>query len=253
VRPIPDIAVTFIGQHEGVRLKAYQDSGGVWTVGYGSTTGVTSTTVISLGQAQMRLRADLQTAAQRIYAIIGPIADDLTENQYAALLSFVFNVGANPAWTIWKLLKARQFDQIPGELIKFVNAKGVKIQGLVNRRADEVKLWSTDEPGSVPDTPPSSETRAADTPPTPAPPAEPPKPLHKQTPFMTKVGAAVFGAGGLAAQFAPTVKGWADALKDYVDSPVIQHIATFLITTSGLLLIVSLVASVLKQRAEKQP
>jgi uncharacterized membrane protein required for colicin V production len=70
---------------------------------------------------------------------------------------------------------------------------------------------------------------------------------------MTKVGAAVFGAGGLAAQFAPTVKGWADALKDYVDSPVIQHIATFLITTSGLLLIVSLVASVLKQRAEKQP
>lgn len=45
-------------------------------------------------------------------------------------------------------VRARQFDQVPGELIKFVNAGGKKLQGLVNRRTDEIRVWSTDEPGS---------------------------------------------------------------------------------------------------------
>ena len=174
-RDIPDVAVDFIAQHEGLRLTAYKDSVGVWTIGYGSTSGVEAGMTITKAEAKARLKVDLRQSATRIDQRIGAIVDELTENQYAALLSLVFNVGAGPGWTLWKRLKARQFDQIPGEIIKFCNAGGKKIQGLVNRRADEVKLWATDEPGSVGLSLPSSETRVMVTPPTPADPTPPAK------------------------------------------------------------------------------
>lgn len=79
----------------------------------------------------------------------------------------------------------------------------------------------------------------------------PPKPLVKQASFVTKVAGVAVGAGGAAAQYAPTVKSWADQLKDYTDSPIIQHIAMTLITLAGVLLLVSLGASMLKQHAAK--
>lgn len=87
--------------------------------------------------------------------------------------------------------------------------------------------------------------------PVPAPPV-PPKPLHQQTSFMTKAGAGVTLAGGLAAQYAPTVKGWGDTLRGFADSPVIQNIATTMLTVAGMLLLVSLVSSVFKQKAAQK-
>lgn len=83
-------------------------------------------------------------------------------------------------------------------------------------------------------------------------PPPPPKPLVKQASFVTKAAGVAAGAGGFAAQYAPTVKGWADQLKDYTDSPIIQHVAAALLTLAGGLLLVSLAASILKQRAAKQ-
>lgn len=174
MRDIPDIAVDFIAQHEGCKLTAYQDVIGVWTIGYGSTMDVKQGDKISPEQAKVRLRADLGTAAGRIEDRIGDIVAILTENQYAALLSFVFNVGAGAGWTIWKRLRAKQFDQVPLELMKFVNASGQKVLGLVNRRADECKLWAKEETGTSTEMVPSSITRQVGiTPPTPSDPIPP--------------------------------------------------------------------------------
>jgi hypothetical protein len=97
------------------------------------------------------------------------------------VLSFAFNLGAKPDWTIWKRLKARRFDDVPAEMLRFVNVTvketvdGKKVEvlkridGLVNRRNAEVALWRTGEPGASPEDVPSSFTREEPTPPTPAP------------------------------------------------------------------------------------
>lgn len=178
MRRIPNEAVDLVARWEGLELAAYPDpatGGDPWTIGYGHTDGVKRGQTITEAQARDFLRKDLEVAAGRLEDRIGEVVNDLTDNQYAALLSFVFNVGANPSWTIWKRLKARQFDQVPGELIKFVNAGGRKMQGLVNRRTAEIRVWSTDEPGSDDVKLTSFHTRTIDTPPTATDPVPPKK------------------------------------------------------------------------------
>lgn len=224
-RPVPKIAVQFIAEHENCVLRVYDDAypgkklvpgekvSGVLTAGYGHTSSrLIAGQSITEQQAKEWLEQDCEVAAERLAKVLpADVAGELTDHQYAALISFVFNVGANPKWTIWKRLAARQFEQIPGELMKFTNAtidgKKVKVQGLVNRRAAEVALWSTDEPGSVPDEPPSSATRKAETPPTPADPVPP-----------SKSKALIAGAIGAASGVGPVYSQIEAAIK-----PMAQH------------------------------
>lgn len=171
MRPIPDASMELVKRWEGLELAAYPDpatGAEPFTIGYGHTRGVKPGQKITERRATQFLRMDLQDAAVKLQSVLPPlIIDDLTDNQYGALLSFVFNVGCNADWTIWKRLKGRQYDQVPGELIKFVNANGKKMQGLVNRRTDEIRVWSTDEPGSENINLTSHVTRGIATPPTP--------------------------------------------------------------------------------------
>jgi lysozyme len=208
MRPIPDAALTLVKRWEGCELTAYPDpgSGGEpYTIGYGHTGGVKPGQTITEAQATKFLREDLGIAAERLWQRIGAIVDELTDNQYAALLSFVFNVGANPNWTIWKRLKARQFDQVPGELIKFVNASGKKMQGLVNRRTAEIRLWSTEEPGSEDVALASHVTRLVDTPPTATDPVKP----AKSATVWGAVTAAVGGAFATVGNFLADIPDYA--------------------------------------------
>jgi lysozyme len=188
MRPIPFEAPEFIRAHEGCVLRVYDDAkprvilkptttiDGTLTAGYGHTSPDLKVGMhVTLEMADAWLMSDLGIAAQRLWDRIGAVIEELTEFQYAALLSFVFNLGADPKWTIWKRLKARQFDQVPAEMMKFVNAGGRKLQGLVNRRAAEVALFTTAEPGIGHETLPSSATRLMDTTPTPADPVAPKK------------------------------------------------------------------------------
>lgn len=229
IRPVPQEAVDFVKAHEGCRLTAYLDSVGVATVGYGHTgPGVRVGQTISQDQADDYLRQDLATASSRLEGAVGEACvTELTVNQYAALLSFVFNVGIQPTWGICQKLKAQQFDAVPAELMRFVNAGGRKLQGLVNRRADEVKLWSTDEPGSVPDDPSSSVTRAVDTPPT-----DPVvKPLTKSKSFVNQCAQACLAGGTLVAG---TIQGAGKSLNDAISpyvgqSAILQHLQGALI------------------------
>lgn len=191
MRPVPPRAVELTAAHEGCRLQAYQCPAKVWTIGYGHTgPEVVEGLTITKAKAREYLAEDLRTAASRISANVKrEVIDALTENQYAALLSFVFNVGANPKWTLWKRLNARQFDQVPLELIKFVNAGGKKVDGLVRRRTDEIRVWSENEPGSTSEPQPSSVTRREETPPTPA----EPKPIVQSKTIWTASSVAAVG------------------------------------------------------------
>ena len=79
-----------------------------------------------------------------------------------------------------------------------------------------------------------------------------PPPLATQHTFQTQVGAgvAVVGAAGAhVAQYAPTVKGWADQLGDYAGAPLIQHAVTILLTVAGGLVLLGIASQFLKQKA----
>ena len=269
MRPIPDVAVTFVADKEALRLKAYPDPdslrgiemakppakrrpdwrtlpGDPWTIGYGHTgPEVHEGLTITAAQAKTWLRQDLLTSAAKLWKRIGDVVNDLTENQYAALLSFVFNLGdgdpKKPEWSIWGILRARAFDQVPAQMTRFVNAGGKKRQGLVNRRAAEVILWSTDEPGSTDATPPSSVTRAIETPPSPM-----SKPLVTSKSFLTT-------AATVAATAPVAVKQVSDAIAPYADkSETVAKVAAVLATIAALLAVAALVFQWLKHRGEKR-
>ena len=228
-----DLAVAFIEANEGCELTAYPDpasalgkamrlpesqrpagwallDGKPWTIGYGSTHGVKPGMTITKDEALYRVRVDLQIAVNALKAKMGAAYTALTSHQAAALYDFVFNEGtgdpAKPEWGIWKLLRAERWDQIPSQLVLFVKAKGVKNNGLVNRRNREIELWSTNEPGSVPDAaPPSSVVRADPTPPVAVDPIPPAKSIHLWT----------LGLGGVAA-LPPAIKGAADTVTGWI-------------------------------------
>lgn len=221
-RPIPPQTVDFIAEHEAFRAVAYDDLQpnrrvfasvadvkGRATIGYGHTRTVGNADVvarkrISQQQARILLNTDLRDAVAKLAGVVrADVIEDLTANQYAALLSFVFNLGANSSWTIWKRLNARQFDAVPGQMARFVNAGGKKLQGLVNRRNAEIALWSREEPGSVQLAVSSGMTRTTPTPPTP----EVTTPAAKDSVAVGGMLAGLGGIGGIAAVAQPILQG----------------------------------------------
>ena len=132
--------IDFIKRHEGLRLKAYQDSAGVWTIGYGSTGGVREGDVINEMQAETLLRVDLHTAEKEVNRHRLP----LNQNQFDALVSFTFNVGAGAFRnsTLLKRIKENvNHPDIPNQFRRWVYAGGKKLNGLVKRREEESKLY----------------------------------------------------------------------------------------------------------------
>jgi lysozyme len=212
MRAIPGIAYDFVRDAEAERLTSYLDSGGVWTIGIGHTgPEVVKGLTITKRQSEIYLKEDMGIAARKLNARVNAsVIAELTDHQYAALISFVLNLGAKVGWTIWKVLNARNFDAVPGQLIRFVydqdpkTGKLRKVAGLVNRRTAEIRLWSTNEPGSVDEHPSSAVTRFAETPPAPA---EAGKPLVKSKTMWTSaavaVGGCVEGARQVQALVAP--------------------------------------------------
>ena len=246
-RPVPQAAIDLIKQVEGLRLTAYQDVAGVWTIGYGSTKRVTNGDVITQAQAEAMLADDLGTAAERLAGVVDEaVILLLTDNQYAALLSFVFNLGANPSWTIWKVLNARQFDQVPAQLIRFVYAgqPPVKVQGLVNRRTLEINVWSLDEPGSIDTSPPSSVTRATATPAVPIDPKPRGLAVIASTAIATTAAAIPQAQGALQAV--------SDAVTPYRDSAaIIGHVLSLVGVAGAGLAVSALVLKYLHDRSVK--
>lgn len=238
MRTVPQIAYDFIKLAEACRLTAYQDSRGVWTIGWGHTgPEVVRGLTITLAQAIAYLVADVATAARRLAGVVK--AEDialLTDHEYAALLSFVFNLGADPIWNIWKLLNAGNLVAAENEIPRFdhtrINGQLVEIEGLKHRRLAEMALWNTPDAVAAAAivqaapvaAPPSSQTREMDTPPTPAGTA---KPLGGSKTF---VAACVSGCAYLGNQVAPQIKSGADAVNaaitPYVGtSAVLQHLS----------------------------
>lgn len=141
-RRISPEGLALIKQWEGCKLRAYKDAVGVWTIGYGSTGAhVRPGMTITQAEADNLLIADLARFERAVEKLVKV---PLSDGQFAALVSFAFNVGegALAKATLLKKLNAGNYGAVPAELMKWVNAGGKKLQGLVNRRAAEAGLWA---------------------------------------------------------------------------------------------------------------
>lgn len=129
-----------IARFEGLRLEAYQDSVGVWTIGYGHTKGVYPGQVITLEQANAFLDDDLATHASGIFKYV---TVKLNQNQFDALVSFHFNLGPDILRNsqLLNYINTQQWQNAASEMKKYVYAGGQLLEGLVNRRNAEAELF----------------------------------------------------------------------------------------------------------------
>jgi lysozyme len=138
---------------EGLRLRAYQDSVGVWTIGYGHTgKDVMEGTVITEQQAIAMLISDISTAVAAVNRLVKV---GLTQNQFDALVDFVFNLGVKAFQNSTLLLKLNKLDY-PGaaeEFLKWDHAGGKVLSGLLARRQTEEAMFEAAMPPHVVPTP----------------------------------------------------------------------------------------------------
>ena len=137
---ISNTGIELIKSYEKLILKAYQDSGGVLTIGYGHTKDVCVKDVITEQQAEILLKEDL-TKAERY---LNSLNIDFNQNQYDSIISLVFNIGigAFGSSTMLKLIKVDPNNlDIASEFVRWIKAGGVPLLGLLRRRIDESKLY----------------------------------------------------------------------------------------------------------------
>ncbi len=143
-RRINAAGLSLVKQWEGLRNTAYRDVAGILTIGYGHTSAAGTPTVtpgmtVDDKEAERILKADLAKFEARVERLV---VVPLKDNQFSALVSFDFNTGALDKSTLLKQLNKGDYAAVPIELMKWVNAGGKKVQGLVNRRAAEAGLWA---------------------------------------------------------------------------------------------------------------
>jgi len=144
-------------QWEGFKLQQYKDSAGLPTIGVGHliTKSEQASGAIVINGVPVQYANGLtdQQALDLLSQDVGPAETSvnngvkvaLNQNQFDALVSFTFNVGggAFASSTLLKVLNQGQYDQVPDQLRRWNKAGGKVVQGLVNRRTNEINLWNT--------------------------------------------------------------------------------------------------------------
>lgn len=139
-RKIGQAGLDLIKQYEGCRLAAYRCAAGVWTIGYGHTAGVHSGMTITQAQADAYLQQDVAKFEGYVNnPTYVPITEQLNQNQFDALVSFAFNLGAG---NLRKLCKGRTAAQIAQAMTQYCKANGKVLAGLKRRRAAEQALFN---------------------------------------------------------------------------------------------------------------
>lgn len=135
--------IELIKRHEGCRLKAYRCPANKLTIGYGHTgSDVKEGMTITQAEADRLLAKDLEKFEKYVKDATKGV--DLNENQYAALVSFTYNVGPKNLndSTLLKRIKGNQNDPDIANQFKRWNKSGKTVlPGLVKRREEEAKLY----------------------------------------------------------------------------------------------------------------
>lgn len=134
--------LSLLKAHEGCRLKAYMDTGGVWTIGYGHTEGVRAGDTCTQAQAEAWLVEDVVDAEKQVG---NGVRVPLTQNQFDALVSLVYNIGGGAFFssTLLRKLNAGDYTGAAGQFTRWIFDNGMIVNGLVLRRSDERALFLT--------------------------------------------------------------------------------------------------------------
>jgi len=142
MRPINEVGLRLIKSFESFRANAYLDESGVWTIGYGHTHDVTeNTSAVTEPEAEILLRQDIASAEESVEQLIAVVLGD---NQYAALVSLVFNTGPAPLKRmLGARLNAGDYAGAAQEFLRWRLSGGIVSDGLVRRREAERTLFLT--------------------------------------------------------------------------------------------------------------
>lgn len=142
---VDSAGVDLIGQFEGLRLNAYDDGVGVWTIGWGTTVYPNGQKVkkgdkITLDQAKQYKAHDLVKFEK---AVNDAVKVSLNQNQFNALVSLAYNIGVSAFTnsTLLKRLNEGDYKAAADQFLVWVNAGGKRMQGLVNRRNKEREVF----------------------------------------------------------------------------------------------------------------
>lgn len=129
-----------IKSFEGLRLSAYKCPADVWTIGYGTTAGVKPGQAITKERAEELLREDVARFEAQVLRLVKV---PLTQGQFDALTSFVYNLGAGNLSnsTLLRVLNAGDYSGAAAQFDRWDKAGGKVLPGLVRRRAAERALF----------------------------------------------------------------------------------------------------------------
>lgn len=161
IRPIKDIypierimrisskGIDLIAHFEGVKLRAYQDTGGIWTVGYGTThypdgRKIKEEDIISLEYAKTLFAYDLRKFET---IVLSKVKRELLQREFDALVSFCYNCGTSyksggkwKDYNIWKLAQNKTITPEYWQKLAITD-NGIVLEGLILRRKAESNMY----------------------------------------------------------------------------------------------------------------
>ncbi|MEG2347239.1 MAG: lysozyme [Cetobacterium sp.] len=134
--------IDLIKSFEGLYLEAYKCPAGVWTIGWGTTKGVTPGMKITKEKAEELLRGDLvkfEAAVERNVKV------PINQNMFDSLVSFTYNLGEGnlKSSTLLKKLNAKDYYGTSQEFQRWNKAGGKVLNGLIRRREAERDLFNS--------------------------------------------------------------------------------------------------------------
>lgn len=136
-----ETGLTVLKHYEGCELQAYQDSVGVWTIGYGDTENVLPGMVITRQEAEDRLERRLARDFEP--GVRAAITVGMRQEQFDAMVCLAYNigVGAFTGSTLVKLFNAGDIALAADQFPRWDKAAGKSLKGLRRRRAAERALF----------------------------------------------------------------------------------------------------------------
>ena len=132
--------IDLIKHFEGGELEAYQCAAGVWTIGYGHTKGVQPGDQWSESHANHMLEVELEEYENYVSTAV---TVPLSQNQFDALVSWVYNLGNGnlTSSTMLKVLNSGDYAGVPAQILRWNKAGGKVLDGLTRRRQAEADMF----------------------------------------------------------------------------------------------------------------
>ena len=130
-----------IKHFEGLELDAYKCPAGVWTIGYGHTKDVQPDDSWSESHADYMLEVELEEYENYVNTAVEV---PLSQNQFDALVSWVYNLGPTNfnSSTMLKVLNAGDYSEVGNQMLRWNKAGGKVLEGLTRRRQAEADLFN---------------------------------------------------------------------------------------------------------------